>query len=563
VSLSIPISRKNFYNSIIPFLFIWLILGIIQASFTGLMHDEAYYWMYSQHLDWGYFHQPPMIAVMIKIGYSIFQGSLGVRFIAVLSSVLVLYILHNLTIKNDPALLFMIFSSILLVHVGNFVAVPDAPLILFTATFLWLFKRYMEHDNVWTSILLGLNCALLLYSKYHGILIIGFVFLVNIKLLKRSSFWLLFIVAILAFFPHIYWQIINDYPSIRFHWVDRDPLPYDISYTSDYLLGQLAIAGPFIIFFLIYALIKYRPSNQLYKTFKFAVIVIYLFFFILSFRSRIEANWTASAILPLILIAHDYISSRKNVLRNTIKWIFAISIFLIFSIRILIMTDTIPKVFYVQKEMHQYKEWSSQISELTGDRPVVFYNKYQYPSIYTYHTSKLAYSFSTVNYPGNQYDLWNIEEQLQNREIILISGMRDKSSIPLPLATGDTLFYQFIDSFHSYNYVNIIPVFPSKTFNAGSDAIVPLKLVNPLSYPVDFKGNHNGVYLSYYIFKYNRLIMEGNILPLTNRTITDSLTFDANITLPSETGKYRIRFAIQSPPLYPGNNSRFVKIHVE
>lgn len=34
-------------------LFIWWILNLLQAAFTELAHDEAYYFMFSQHLDWG------------------------------------------------------------------------------------------------------------------------------------------------------------------------------------------------------------------------------------------------------------------------------------------------------------------------------------------------------------------------------------------------------------------------------------------------------------------------------------------------------------------------------
>ena len=68
--------RKNhrflFYSS-------WIILGLIQSRFTELLDDEAYYWVYSKFLDWGYFDHPPMVALLIKLGYSIFQNELGVR----------------------------------------------------------------------------------------------------------------------------------------------------------------------------------------------------------------------------------------------------------------------------------------------------------------------------------------------------------------------------------------------------------------------------------------------------------------------------------------------------
>lgn len=41
----------------------WTALAVAQASGTELLHDEAYYWNYAQHLDWGYFHLPPTLII--------------------------------------------------------------------------------------------------------------------------------------------------------------------------------------------------------------------------------------------------------------------------------------------------------------------------------------------------------------------------------------------------------------------------------------------------------------------------------------------------------------------
>lgn len=44
-------------------------LNLLQAAFTTLMDDEAYYWLYGQNLDWGYFHQPPLIGIFLNLLY--------------------------------------------------------------------------------------------------------------------------------------------------------------------------------------------------------------------------------------------------------------------------------------------------------------------------------------------------------------------------------------------------------------------------------------------------------------------------------------------------------------
>ena len=64
--------KKIFYGA-------WLLLNLVQSAATGLIDDEAYYWVYSQFPAWGYFDHPPMVAILIKAGYSIFANELGVR----------------------------------------------------------------------------------------------------------------------------------------------------------------------------------------------------------------------------------------------------------------------------------------------------------------------------------------------------------------------------------------------------------------------------------------------------------------------------------------------------
>ena len=84
---------KYFLNPFTLFLVLWGILNLVQARFTQLNNDEAYYWMYSKYLAWGYFDHPPMIALMIKIGYLLFHNELGVRLIIVLSQLAALSVI--------------------------------------------------------------------------------------------------------------------------------------------------------------------------------------------------------------------------------------------------------------------------------------------------------------------------------------------------------------------------------------------------------------------------------------------------------------------------------------
>jgi len=86
-----------------------------------------------------------MIALMIKIGYSVFHNELGVRLIVVLSQLVALSLVWLLTDKNirenkENILFFFMLVVVLPVYnIYGFMATPDAPLILFSAVFLFFY----------------------------------------------------------------------------------------------------------------------------------------------------------------------------------------------------------------------------------------------------------------------------------------------------------------------------------------------------------------------------------------------------------------------------------------
>jgi len=78
---------------ILYFLLAWTALNIIQSATLELHADEAYYWLYSRFLDWGYFDHPPMVALFIRFGDSIMHNELGLRLLTITVSTGSIYIL--------------------------------------------------------------------------------------------------------------------------------------------------------------------------------------------------------------------------------------------------------------------------------------------------------------------------------------------------------------------------------------------------------------------------------------------------------------------------------------
>src|SRR6185436_12214138 len=95
-------------------------------------------------LDWGYFDHPPMTALLVKMGYSIFPNELGVRLFPLLLNVFSLVIIEKLISNKNPLLFYAIALSIAVLQLSGFVAVPDIPLIFFTALFFWMYRRFID-----------------------------------------------------------------------------------------------------------------------------------------------------------------------------------------------------------------------------------------------------------------------------------------------------------------------------------------------------------------------------------------------------------------------------------
>ena len=430
----------------------WFLLSLLQAAETELFDDEAYYWVYSNFLDWGYFDHPPMIALLIKLGMLIFSGELGVRFFVLVIGTLSIFIIEKLTNPDNLKLFYAIVLNIAILQIGGIIAVPDIPLLFFTALFFWVYKKYSEQINWVNAVLLSFTVALLLYSKYHGLLIILATLLSNFKLLKQPATWLVIVLSILFFMPHVLWQLEHGLPSLNYHLFERVSPPYSLSFTTDYLAGQLLIAGPLLGWLLIWSAFRFRPTDQTQKAMRWSLIFVYLLFFVSSFKSRTEANWTVPLLVPLIVLAYHHLEKNEKFS----KWVYRLlpfSLVLIFTVRIFMMLDT-PLIKNLPKdEFHYNRVWTNTIKEKSNGLPVVFTNSYQRASKYWFYTGDTSFSLNTHLYRRSNYNFWPLEMQLQNKEVFMV-GSKGTTDLTQDLQSGNKEFStDTIEHFSSYSQI--------------------------------------------------------------------------------------------------------------
>lgn len=409
----------NFFqkNHRLLFYSTWLILALAQSASTELIADEAYYWVYSKFPAWGYFDHPPMIAILIKTGYAIFHNELGVRLICALLGTFTVIITESLIERKNPFLFYTIVLSIGVLQVAGFFAVPDTPLLFFTALFFYVYRSFIRNINLINTLLLALSITLLFYTKYHGLLIVFFTVLSNLKLFFRWQLWLAGFLVVVLYSPHLYWQWQHDWISFRYHLFESNVSGYKFSYTTDYILGQLLLAGPLAGLLLLPATFLYKPKSQFEKALKFTLTGVYIIFLLSSIRGKVEANWTMPALIPLIVLSHQFILDKISWIKP-LRVIAFISLLLIIAGRLYLVLDLGPDNSF-KGRFHNNDAWAKAIKEKTGDTPVVFYNSYQRASLYWFYSGIPSHSHNAYWERRNNYNFWPTESDLLGKKVFI------------------------------------------------------------------------------------------------------------------------------------------------
>ena len=552
---------KNTNKIRILFYSFWFSGLLIQAFFTELNEDEAYYWMYSKYMSWGYFDHPPMIALMIKIGYSFFPNELGVRLIPILTSTFSLFIWEKIIQPKEIKTYFLLLLSVGILHFISFIATPDAPLIFFTSLFLLAYKKFIFNPNMQTSIKLGVLVSLILLSKYHGILIIAAVILSNFKLIYTKYFWIAFVVATIILTPHILWQIESGFPSIKYHLLERSSSLYSVNFTVEFLLSQLFVLGPFtgILFFI--SMYKIKTKNQFEKTLKYIFWTGYIFFFFMTFKGRTEAHWTLFTIVPAIYFGYQFlIQTTKR--QKTIRVLFYTSLGLILLARAFISIDLKPNSNSIIAQLtnsFRNKEKMQLIYQKSKKLPVAFMNSYQNASLYEFYSNSTGFSLNNIMGRKNQYDLWNFEDNYRRQKIMIIPNYNVKRFDSIK-GLSKTLKYSFINNFQSFSKIQIHPLNILKEGVISDTLNIKIKFKHYNNIDIENNKNYSS-YISYHFFKGEKLIKEGTGFKITNSALNK--IHHLKINTPNNTGTYKLHFSIRTGWLPPTINSNSYKIKLK
>jgi hypothetical protein len=552
----------SYKKTLLLLLFTWFLINLIQALFMEIMSDEAYYGLYGRYLSWGYYDHPPMVALLIKISSVIFKGNLGIRFMTVLLQLGTLLIIWKIIDLKDPDstrvnTFFIVAGSIVMFSAYGIITTPDAPLLFFTALFLYAYKKFLSEQKWSTVFLLSVSMAGLIYSKYQAVLVIGFVVLSNVHLLRRLKFWLAGILALILLGPHIHWQFANDFPSFQYHLIDRSQ-DFRLKYLLEYLPNQLAVFNPLTLGAVIYVLIKYRPTDKFTRSLYFQIIGFIGFFWLTAFRGHVEPHWTIACSIPIIILLSDRSCENQKLSRFTRKYLLP-SIFLLIALRIFLMTS-LPlntKLGFSDK-----KERYKNIESVAKDLPVVFTGSFQQPSLYTFFTGKDATVISSLLSRQTQFDILQLEKQFHNKPVLVCVKADGMSQV---YGTGRLQFDAFkTDSLQTVNRMKITFRSDQQTFQSGDSINVPFTMQNSYKYSINFNHTRFPVEVCLVFIRGKKIIVQQASLSEPVTTISEGKTLERTLkgVVPALTeGEYQFGLCLNT--LFgPSLNTHFVRIKI-
>ena len=319
----------------------------------------------------------------------------------------------------------------------------------------------------------------LVYSKYHAFLVIGLIVLSNPKLLLRYKFWIAGVIALLFLFPHIYWQVSRDFPSVKYHLTDRNN-GFEWPCFLGFIPNQMAVFNPLTLPAIVYIMIKYKAIDAFERGLYFLIIGFIGFFFALSTFRYVEPHWTVACSIPFIVLLYQHSMQNEKLLQFVKKWI-APTLLLILIARIALACGWLPERLGFSGKAKKCKA----IESVAGDLPVVFTGSFQQASDYHFFTKKVSLLLNAANTRYTQFDFLQKELEYQGKPVFIYTPIAGKSQ---PYKVGSYTFEGYVaQHFQSVNRVKIDFELTKKKVSPGDTLCIDFVMTNPSDYAVDFQ----------------------------------------------------------------------------
>jgi 4-amino-4-deoxy-L-arabinose transferase-like glycosyltransferase len=291
-----------------------ILARFVAAAVLPLSADEAYYWLWSRHLDWGYYDHPPLIAFAIRAGTMMFgETPFGVRLAGVVASIvasIAVWRAGAVLLKNEKAggYACLFFNLSLMVAIEAMAATPDALAVATSALFLWALAKVEETGRGAWWLAAGAAAGIGLLAKYTTFFL-GAGTLVWLLADSRQRRWLLTVwpyagalIAAILFWPNLRWNQTHDWMTFALQFGRLDAGHFTLRFLLEFLAAQLGLATPFIFILAVMGIFTRREGSLLAPALIWPSIAYFAFH---ALHDRVQGNWPSFLYPALAICAAD------------------------------------------------------------------------------------------------------------------------------------------------------------------------------------------------------------------------------------------------------------------
>ena len=305
-------------------------LWVIGHLGIDLYVDEAYYWGWSQALDWGYFSKPPVIAALIAASTAL----LGNNLIAIKLPSLLIYPatafalfalgrrLYSPRVGFWAGLAFM--SMPLVAALGLFVS-TDAPLLLCWSLALLFLLRALEREGWADWLACGAFIGIGLMSKYTMAAFLPSALLLIVldarhrRWLAHPQPWVALLLAFAILSPNLYWNWAHDFPTFRhtaeITRVGHGERGWHPGQLGEFIGAQWLSFGPLLGVLLGWALLRSRSlwRERAHRTLLLFIVPLLALVSAQALTGRANGNWAAPIfVAACLLVPAVFLTDRRR-----------------------------------------------------------------------------------------------------------------------------------------------------------------------------------------------------------------------------------------------------------
>ena len=416
-----------------------LALKILLAGILPMSGDEAYFIVWANHPDLGFYDHPPMAGWFLQLLLYLGSDEIIMRLPAILLGTLISIGIYQFLKPYDEtkAILVSLLFLISPLNVLNVLITTDTPLILFAfLSVMALFKALQQDRMVWYS-LSGALLGMAFLSKYFAVLLglaYFIYFIVSIKNEQKTQknkqktlgFAVLFAMVIPFVLINVYWNYTHCWDNILFNLYNRhegDQWSWDK--VVFFWATQIYLITPPVIYFLFRrrAELVQKIRESEFSVFAFVFLLPMGLFALLSLKKVIGLHWVLAFYPFLYVLLFVWLS--RDELRKSVKFMAWFTAFhLVAGAAIAMMPiDTWKqnsRLYQGMVFMLEADKFVEQAKSYEAQGFVLATNSYSMSAIFAYHYGKDISVVGIGSRHARQDDMLTDFREYDGRNVLIV-----------------------------------------------------------------------------------------------------------------------------------------------